>query len=448
MKLVISEKQLKTLMSQMNVNQDLAEQGEGEGAPEAGTSSDGEKKTGASKWESGASRGPANQIGVTKWADSYKISRGKANPLWEQAAPPTQSSRLSLQNLSRPTAGSDYFASVSAQNKRRAEMMTNGIPITKHVYRSDDGRNFFVNLMYGNIPDAILDLREFLFKDEVIALEIAVSLIFSETIVVPVAVGVLNGIVLVNDLYIWDYNGRPQDDESFTRVLEDLLILGSGGVMAVAGKIGKVGLKKWLANRENLKLLVKIRSNIGSMIATIKKSISGVKLPSGVRNWINSQISKLDELPKILDNLINKYGAAPTYVSKITLGVIGGLVGYVGIKALNRLLGLNPNSNEINTNGEELFANFRLTKEQKEYAISSMEDLNRYRNSGDLRAVAKKIAEINKNGRPCLLDLFNKGKFTVQLTSNKGDIYVINGRQHYTDRTGIYDVETNKEFNC
>lgn len=33
------------------------------------------------KWESGVTRGPANQIGNTKWADSIKISRGKANPL-------------------------------------------------------------------------------------------------------------------------------------------------------------------------------------------------------------------------------------------------------------------------------------------------------------------------------------------------------------------------------
>ena len=33
------------------------------------------------KWESGVSRGAANQIGNTKWSDSYKITRGKANTL-------------------------------------------------------------------------------------------------------------------------------------------------------------------------------------------------------------------------------------------------------------------------------------------------------------------------------------------------------------------------------
>ena len=33
------------------------------------------------KWESGATRGPANQIGNTKWRDIVKVTRGKANTL-------------------------------------------------------------------------------------------------------------------------------------------------------------------------------------------------------------------------------------------------------------------------------------------------------------------------------------------------------------------------------
>jgi hypothetical protein len=88
MRLVITEKQLKELIRLTSNNQELKEQGAGEGAPEAGTSSDGETKTGASKWESGATRGPANQIGVTTWSEivGSKISRGKANPLSEQGS--------------------------------------------------------------------------------------------------------------------------------------------------------------------------------------------------------------------------------------------------------------------------------------------------------------------------------------------------------------------------
>jgi len=33
------------------------------------------------KWESGATRGPANQIGLTKWRDIVKVTRGKDNTL-------------------------------------------------------------------------------------------------------------------------------------------------------------------------------------------------------------------------------------------------------------------------------------------------------------------------------------------------------------------------------
>ena len=33
------------------------------------------------KWETGLTRGPANQIGNTKWSDIVKLTRGKANTL-------------------------------------------------------------------------------------------------------------------------------------------------------------------------------------------------------------------------------------------------------------------------------------------------------------------------------------------------------------------------------
>ena len=86
MQLVITEKQLKRLRSQIVTDQSVIEQESdpSAAAPDSGVSSDGEKKTGASKWDSGVTRGPANPIGIGKWADTYKITRGKANPLSEQ----------------------------------------------------------------------------------------------------------------------------------------------------------------------------------------------------------------------------------------------------------------------------------------------------------------------------------------------------------------------------
>lgn len=78
MKIEVSETQLRTIVKSVNNSQDIKEQGEGEastggalGYPAVG------------KWESGVTRGPANQIGLTKWSDivGSVLKRGKANPL-------------------------------------------------------------------------------------------------------------------------------------------------------------------------------------------------------------------------------------------------------------------------------------------------------------------------------------------------------------------------------
>jgi len=59
---------------------ELGEQDEG---TESGESDDGGGAGTASMgvWDSGIARGVANQLGNTKWADSYQPGRGKANPL-------------------------------------------------------------------------------------------------------------------------------------------------------------------------------------------------------------------------------------------------------------------------------------------------------------------------------------------------------------------------------
>ena len=82
--MVINEKQLKLILS--TENQELDEQGDVASEPSAGTSSTqsgGQGYPEVGKWESGVERGPANQIGVTKWADivGANLKRGKANPL-------------------------------------------------------------------------------------------------------------------------------------------------------------------------------------------------------------------------------------------------------------------------------------------------------------------------------------------------------------------------------
>lgn len=83
MKLVISEKQLKSVFNRKN---EISEVDAPSPQPTAGTSSTQSGGAGypdVGKWETGATRGPANQIGVTKWADvvGATLKRGKANPL-------------------------------------------------------------------------------------------------------------------------------------------------------------------------------------------------------------------------------------------------------------------------------------------------------------------------------------------------------------------------------
>ncbi len=78
-KVIVTENELTTIIKIMISEQE----GTAGGGVETGTSDAG--GTGAKTWETGLTRGAANPAGggVSHWADSYSISRGKGNPLWE-----------------------------------------------------------------------------------------------------------------------------------------------------------------------------------------------------------------------------------------------------------------------------------------------------------------------------------------------------------------------------
>jgi hypothetical protein len=86
MRIVITEKQYDLLIDNIEIL-DIDEQSEDPSAaqPTAGTSSSGSKEgyPEVGKWESGVTRGPSNQVGVTKWSDvvGSTLKRGKANQL-------------------------------------------------------------------------------------------------------------------------------------------------------------------------------------------------------------------------------------------------------------------------------------------------------------------------------------------------------------------------------
>ena len=72
------------LLKKYTTNNKLTEQeadAGGESASSSSSSSGGKGYPTVTKWESGVTRGPANQIAKTKWSDIVKITRGKANPI-------------------------------------------------------------------------------------------------------------------------------------------------------------------------------------------------------------------------------------------------------------------------------------------------------------------------------------------------------------------------------
>jgi hypothetical protein len=89
MKIGLTERQYRRILSKTTENQEIKEDEEVPAAePEAGTSaqqSGGQGYPEVGKWESGVSRGPSNQVGITKWADvvGSTLKRDKANKLKE-----------------------------------------------------------------------------------------------------------------------------------------------------------------------------------------------------------------------------------------------------------------------------------------------------------------------------------------------------------------------------
>ena len=86
MKIAINRTQLKSVL--MEIEKEVSEQSETQPSaePSAGTSSNqsgGQGYPQVGKWESGVTRGPGNQIGITKWSDVVGsiLKRDKANKL-------------------------------------------------------------------------------------------------------------------------------------------------------------------------------------------------------------------------------------------------------------------------------------------------------------------------------------------------------------------------------
>jgi hypothetical protein len=459
MKLALSEKQYNNLLTVMS-EIELEEQAEPPAAePEKGTSdkqAGGQGYPAVGKWESGVTRGPGNQVGVTKWADvvGAKLTRSKANQLKEQKTPESNFNFNSLRFSSFPNTGarpgSDYFASVDSENRRRINILQYKKQISKYIYKEDDGEGLFMNLMKGQIEEALLDLRSVTFTTGGMVTQTVIEVIFSETVVVPIAVESLNAAILLNDIHLYIEQG-DYDPEAGWRVLGDLLLLATRGLFKFSGK----KLKAWAQSPAGKQYLQNMMSKLSSFYGTIQKNIE--KIPSGkLKNYVLSKLPNLQLLKNILNKVLK---TSPNVVSKIPKkikkAIVAGLLTYITAEGLDRLL-----HRKVGTTREEMasldgigdetvakigkLGNIAVPIEE----INADTDLNILVKKKDLKAVTIKIIELYKDRYPCLSSLYQKNQFTVIAATEEKDIFKINGVEYYGYGAGIFDTKTNQEWEC
>lgn len=333
MKLGLTEKQYKDIISK------ILEQSEAEPVspePEKGTSS---TQTGGSgypqvgKWESGVTRGPGNQIGITKWSDvvGAKLTRGKGNPLKEQNIKIPQLNP----KFTYPKSGSDYFTSVDSQNRRNVDLKYR--KITKYTYKKeDDNETIFVNLRKGEYSEAILDLRSIMFSGWGVFTQIAVSIAGAE-IGAPIAIGTIDGVIALNDFYLMGLQGNGNDkmppteitgkwdrfswayenNVDFRRVIEDVLFVATGGAFKLLGgalkyisKFGGKGWIKWLFD------LIKIcTSKINKMVSPI------INMTNKFSQSLKSMLPFINKVSEYFEKLTFSENIATRVVSKIPLSL-------------------------------------------------------------------------------------------------------------------------------
>jgi hypothetical protein len=456
MKLALSEKQYNNLLLTVISEIELEEQAEPPAAePEKGTS---DKQAGGQgypevgKWESGVTRGPANQVGVTKWADvvGAKLTRSKGNQLKEQKTPESSfnfnSQRFSSFPGNRP--GSDYFTSVDSENRRRINILQDKKRISKYIYKEDDGDNLFMNLMKGEIEEALLDLRSVTFTTGGMVTQTVIEVIFSETVVVPIAIESLNAAILLNDIKLFVDQGQD-DPEALWRVIGDLVLLITRGAFKFGGK----KLKAWAQSPAGKKYIQNMISKLSSFNATIQKSIE--KLPSGkLRNFALSRLPNL----QLLKNILNKGLKTSSNIiaktpKKFRKAVLAGLLTYITAEGLDRLLHkkIGTTRQEMASSegvSDETMAELEQFKKATGEEIKTADDLDILVKKKDLKTFTIETIKLYKDSYPCLSDLYQKNQFIVVTNTGKKDIFKINNEEYYEEGYGIINTITGQELEC
>jgi hypothetical protein len=456
MKLGLTEKQYNNLLTLISETE-LKEQAEPPpSTPESGTSSKqagGQGYPEVGKWESGITRGPANQVGVTKWADvvGTKLTRSKANQLKEQKTP-IGKINLDPPNFNRPNVrpGSDYFASVDSENRRRINILQYKKQFSKYIYKEDDGEGLFMNLMKGQIEEALLDLRSVTFTPGGMATQTVIEVIFSETVVVPIAIESLNAAILLNDINLYIEQG-DYDPEAGWRVLGDLLLLATRGLFKFSGK----KLKAWAQSPEGKKKIQHITTNLSSYVTSIQKNIQ--KIPnSKLKNYVVGKLPNLNLLKNIINKILKN---SPKIVSKIPKkfrkAIVAGLITYITAEGLDRLL-----HRKVGTTREEMASlegisdetMLKLKSRSKptvpEEQIKTADDLNILVKNKDFKAITLKTIKLYKDSYPCLDNLYQKNQFIVIAVTDEEDLFKINNEVYYEKGFGMFNVKTDQELEC
>lgn len=335
--------------------------------PEAGTSNKqggGQGYPSVTKWESGIQRGPANQVGVTKWSDvvGSKLQRGKANPLTEQ-----------------PDDVMD--------RRGNALLDTMGIRSNQqYEYYNDLIGN--INNYEGDLSDKLLSLREFMFSGWGLGVQIAGSIIGAE-VGAPVAFEILDGAIIANDLFlfaekgtlinppveiislkdkfIWSIKNNPH----FLRVMEDILIVLTAGIVR-----GYTKIMKWVESAGE-SWFVTILKGIKKIINLIGNSINYI--PGKVGKFLSSRFKTVSRVEEYFNKLGNSENRIANVVSKLPNAAYITAISVLGLELGIDMLSLLLNTDPKNIENPEKLSNDELKKVGSEsYSMVLQNKLNQF----------------------------------------------------------------------
>lgn len=467
MELIITEDQLKKLSASLREDEDpVAATAAAEAQPETGASDEQKGTQGYPEVTTWASlnkitRGPANQIANTKWSETVgsTLNRDVANQLKEQQkmeAPyqrPSVNPKIPVDKWSTSPSLTPPKSQLPPDIAKLAYQPING---TKTIYikKEDDGDSLLVNLLKGEFSEALLDYRKVMFTTGGMVVQAAVEGAAGSTIIVPVVIESLMAAVLLNDLALYESQGYRKEDQE--RVLMDIVFYLFRGALGAGVK----GLK----SPQGIKLLTSAGKNIQALIAKISRAIPN--LPIGLKNWVSKQMSRLNNLGKYINDFITSstVKTVTNIGAKIPIqfrkGIISGLLAFVSIKGLDKLLGVENGRTQTELSSNAISDEY-TSKVIETFGINEMIDsalkaekvFANLKAQNNLGEYAKKLAiETFAIPYPCLANFYKSNQFKVTLIGSDNKIVCRigpNNDEYVSDENGeLIRTSDDSYFTC